>query len=257
MAPPVAGEGTTIRIGITGKTGSGKTTVSALVAMAAAARGLRTLAVDTDVSPNLALSLGLHQAAVDAARAVPRALVSGRGGGAVTTGQLVSSFGMGTPSGVTLLHAMAGSEDVGACTCPAHASARGLLAAALDVEADVAVLDMEAGLEHLERSSGTVAHTDILLVVMEPSRKSSVTAQRMVAQAAAHGIGRIALVGNKATGDDLAAFAEAAATFELALAGVVPFDEGIVDADRAGAGLTLGDAGPLRAGVDGILGSFL
>ena len=225
--------------------------------MACAARGLRTLAVDTDVSPNLALSLDLDQAAVDAARTVPRALVSGRGGGSVTTGQLVSGFGMVTPSGVTLLHAMPSSDDVGGCICPAHASARGLLASALDEEADVAVLDMEAGLDHLERSSGTVAHTDVLLVVMEPSRKSSVTAERMVAQAAAHGIEPVALVGNKAAADDLDAFSEAAAAFGIALAGVVPYDEGVVTADRAGAGLTLGDAGPLRAGVEGILTSFL
>lgn len=223
--------------------------------MACAARGLRTLAVDTDVSPNLALSLGLDQAGIDSARSVPRALVSGRGGGSITPGQVVSGYGMATPSGVTLLHAMTSSDDVGGCTCAAHASARGLLASALD-EADVAVLDMEAGLEHLERPSGTVAHTDLLLVVMEPSRKSAVTAERMVAQAVNHGIGRVALVGNKATDDDLATFSEAAATFGTRLAGLVPHDEGIVEADRAGAVLTLGDGG-LRAGVEGILASFL
>lgn len=230
--------------------------MSALVAMACAARGLRTLAVDTDASPNLALSLDLDQDSVDTARAVPRALVSGRGGGSITAGQVVAGFGMDTPSGVTLLHAMPASDDVGGCICPAHSSARGLLASALD-EADVAVLDMEAGLEHLDRPSGTVAHTDILLVVVEPSRKSSVTAERMVAQALANGIERVALVGNKATGDDLATFSDWAATFGITLAGVVPYDDGIVRADRAGAGLTLGDTGALRTGVDGILASFL
>ena len=254
MAPPHTPGGSAINVGITGKTGSGKTTVSALVAMACAARGLRTLAVDTDVSPNLGLSLDLDT--VDDARAVPRALVSGRGGGSITPSQVVSGFGMPTPSGVTLLHAMPASDDVGGCICPAHSSARGLLASALD-EADVAVLDMEAGLEHLDRPSGTVAHTDILLVVVEPSRKSSVTAERMVAQALANGIGRVALVGNKATVDDLAALSEAAVAFGVTLAGVVPYDDGIVQADRAGAGLTIGDTGPLRTGVDGILAAFL
>jgi len=236
---------------VIGKTGSGKTTVSALVALAGAAKGLRALAVDTDASPNLALSLGLGQAAVDSARSVPRALVAGRGGGSVTTAQLIRGYGLVTPSGVTLLHAMPSSEEAGGCWCPAHSSARSLLASALDDEADLAVLDIEAGLEHLERPSGTVAHTDVLLVVMEPSRKSSVTAARMIAMARAHGIDVIALVGNKAAADgsDAAAFADAARGNGVALAGVMPFCPGIVDADRAGAGLELAD-GPLRVAVE-------
>lgn len=242
---------------MTGKTGSGKTTVSALVALACAARGLRCLAVDTDDSPNLGLSLGLGQDAVDGARTVPRALVAGRGGGSVTTAQLIRGYGLVAPSGVTLLHAMPSSEDVGGCCCPAHASARSLLASALD-DMDVAILDMEAGLDHLERESGTLAHTDLLLMVMEPSRKSSVTAARMIAQARAHGIDRVALVGNKALlqdGDD-ATFADAAGGFGVGLAGVVPFSTGIVEADRAGVGLVPGD-GSLRSAVERIIASFL
>lgn len=224
--------------------------------MACAGKGLRALAVDTDDSPNLGLSLGLDQAAVDGARPVPRALVAGRGGGSITTDQLIGGFGVATPCGVTLLHAMPSSDDAGGCWCPAHASARGLLASALDDQADVAILDLEAGLEHLERSSGTVAHTDVLLVVVEPSRKSSVTAERMVGMARAHGIDRIALVGNKATDGDEVTFANAADGLAVPLAGVVPYDAGIVDADRAGAGLVLGDSG-LLAGVNRVLDSLL
>lgn len=247
-----------IRIGVTGKTGSGKTTVSALVALVGAARGLRTLAVDTDVSPNLALSLGLDQVSIDAARAVPRALVAGRGGGSITTTQLIDGFGMTTPSGVTLLHAMPTSDETGGCWCPAHASARGLLAQALDDEADLAVLDLEAGLDHLERADGTVAHTDVLLVVVEPSRKSSTTAERMIGQARAHGIGRIALVGNKgsAGGGDDADFAVTAALLGVPLAGVVPRSDAVIDADRAGSGLDVDDP-PVRAGIDTVLASIL
>lgn len=250
--------GRAIRVGVTGKTGSGKTTVSALVALSCASRRLRTLAVDTDDCPNLALSLGLGHAAIDGARSVPRALLTGRGGGSVTTAQLVRGFGMRTPSGVTLLHAMPASSEVGACCCPAHASARSLLASALDEEADVAVLDIEAGLEHLERQSGTVAHTDVLLVVVEPSRKSSVTAARMIAMAASHGIDRIAVVGNKAdtARGDAARFATDADDVGVALAGVVPLSPGVVGADRAGAGLDLSD-NTLRASVAEIVNWLL
>lgn len=256
LATPATQEDGAIRVGVTGKTGSGKTTVTALVAIASASRGLRTLAVDTDVSPNLGLSLGLGQAAVDGVREVPRALVAGRGGGAITTDQLVTGFGTTTPSGVTLLHAMRASDDPGGCWCPAHASSRGLLAAALDDEADLALLDLEAGLEHLERSSGTVAHTDLLLIVMEPSRKSSVTAERMFTMATRHGIERVALVGNKGRQLDPITFRDAARGFGIPLAGIVPDDPGIVEADRAGAAISLGD-GPVLAGINEVLDSFL
>lgn len=234
--------------------------MSALVAMAAAARGLRVLAVDTDVVPNLGLSLGLDQAGLDRVRTVPRALVTGRGGGSVTTAQLLAGYGVAVPTGVTLLHAMPRSEDPGGCCCPAHASARSLLASALDEEADVSVLDMEAGLEHLDRPGGTIAHTDVLLVVMEPSRKSYVTAARMIAMARSQGIERIALVGNKGADvsgntDDAASFIDAASEMAVPVAGVVPASPAVADADRAGAGLDLGDAS-LRAGVDGVLDSI-
>jgi len=224
--------------------------------MACAARGLRTLAVDTDASPNLGLSLGLGQAGVDDVRLVPRALVAGRGGGSITTDQLMKGFGTASPSGATLLHAMRSSDDPGGCWCPAHASARGLLAQALDDEADVAVLDLEDGLEHLERPSGTVAHTDLLLVVMEPSRKSSVTAERMITMATRHGIERVALVGNKGRSLDGVTFRDAARGFDVPLAGIVPDDPAIVEADRAGAGLVLGD-GEVLAGVNEVVDSFV
>lgn len=238
---------------VAGKTGSGKTTVSALLALAGAAGGRRTLAVDTDVSPNLGLSLGLGPQAVAGARFVPRALASGRGGGSITTSQLLRGYGLVTPSGVTLLHAMPSSDDPGGCCCPAHSSGRSLLASALHEEADLSVIDLEAGLDHLERTSGTVAHVDLLAVVVEPSRKSEVTAARLVAVARSHGIDRLALVGNKgaADGGDRAGFAAAAERLGVPLAGSLPHRAAIAEADRAGAGLRLD--GELRAAVDGVV----
>lgn len=250
-------EGRTIKVAVAGKTGSGKTTVSALLALSGAAGGRRTLAVDTDVNPNLGLSLGLGHEAVESARAVPRALVSGRGGGSVTTSQVIRGYGLVAPSGVTLLHAMPRSDEPGGCCCPAHASARGLLASVLDDEANLTVIDLEAGLDHLERSSGTVAHVDRLVVVVEPSRKSEVTAARTVALARAHGIEGCVLVANKGdAGDgDVAGFTAVARRLGVPLAGTVPHTPGIADADRAGAGLSLAQGG-LGAAVGGILGSL-
>lgn len=243
-----------MRVGVIGKTGSGKTTISALVAIVGAGRGGRVVAVDTDVNPNLALSLGLDRATIDRVPVVPRALARGRGGGAVTTAQLLGNYGVPTPSGVTLLHALRIGPEPAGWGCPAHASARSLLGSALE-EVDMAVVDMEAGLEHLERPAGTLAHADALLVVVEPSRKSTFIAGRMIARARALGIDNVAVVGNKALpagGDDDAFLAGATRDCGAAMAGVVPFSPDIVASDRAGEGLAL-PAGPVRSAVEAIV----
>ena len=47
---------------------------------------------------------------------------------------------------------------------------RGLLGELLSSQTDVTVVDMEAGLEHLSRSGGTLRYVDELLVVTEALR---------------------------------------------------------------------------------------
>ncbi|MGH3851104.1 MAG: AAA family ATPase [Pseudonocardiaceae bacterium] len=94
-----------MKLGVVGKGGVGKTTTSALLAQAYAARGQRVIAIDTDSNPNLAFSLGLSAAAADEVPLLPRSLVVG-GGAGMTPAELVRQFGAVTPSAVTLLHAM-------------------------------------------------------------------------------------------------------------------------------------------------------
>jgi CO dehydrogenase maturation factor len=131
---------------------------------------------------------------------------------------------------------------------------RSLLGAAIEDEADVTVVDMEAGLEHLSRSGGTLAYSDVLLVVMEPSRKSVVTAARTLVLAEELGIPRICAVGNKAVLPGDAEFYRAAAAEEgLLLAGIVPHDDDIVAADREGSILSPDRAGAARRAVEEVV----
>ncbi len=95
-----------MKIGIVGKGGVGKTTISALIAQTYAQRGKRVLAIDTDSNPNLALSLGLDAVMADEVPLLPRSLVVGAGDGGLTPAQLVKEYGAETPAQVTLLHAM-------------------------------------------------------------------------------------------------------------------------------------------------------
>lgn len=244
-----------MRIGVVGKTGTGKTTVAALLALAYAEQGRRVLAVDTDTNPNLGLSLGLGSIALGTVRAVPRALTTGRGTGGVSSAQLLEGYGIGAPSGVTLLHAMAASETAAGCACPCHSSLHSPLAIALDDAADVAVVDLEEGLDHLSRTAGTLAHLDHLLVVMGPTRKSLLSAQRLVSQARQWGIARVSAVANLAGSDDAELMAASAAECQVDLAGIVPASPSITDADRAGAGLELRADG-LHAALGVIINSL-
>ena len=95
-----------MKLGIVGKGGVGKTTVSALISQTYAERGKRVLAIDTDSNPNLAYSPGLGAEAADEVPLIPRALVVGAGDGAMTPAELLREYGAETPSHVTLLHAM-------------------------------------------------------------------------------------------------------------------------------------------------------
>jgi CO dehydrogenase maturation factor len=95
-----------MKLGIVGKGGVGKTTISALISQEYAARGKRVLAIDTDSNPNLAYSLGLDAQQADDVPLLPRSLVVGGGDGAMTPADLVREYGAVTPASVTLLHAM-------------------------------------------------------------------------------------------------------------------------------------------------------
>ncbi len=224
-----------MKLGVVGKGGTGKTTISTLVCHAYVERGSRVLAIDTDSNPNLAISLGLDQQVAMSAPLVPNALAAGKGGGLLSAAELVAKYGLVTPGGVTLLHAMRAERAGAGCFCFGHANVRSLLASAIEEEAEVTVVDMEAGLEHLSRSGGTLAHADMLLVVMEPTQKSIVTAARTIALAEELGIPRVAGVGNKArVPDDAEFFSMVAADYGVPLAGVVPFDSSVVEADRYG-----------------------
>lgn len=240
-----------MKLGIVGKGGVGKTTVSGLLARGFEATGRRVIAVDTDSNPNLGLSLGLTLGETEAVPVIPRNLVVG--GGTIATDVLLREYARDTPAGVQLLSAMRVDQAGAGCTCGHHAAVRSLLGRTLEDHADVAIVDMEAGLEHLSRSGGTLAHADILVVVMEPSRKSVVTAARTQALADELGIPRTFALGNKARlPADAAFFAEACAEYGVELCGTIPAEAAIADADRTGS--AVGElSGPALAAVNSLI----
>jgi len=245
-----------MKLGVVGKGGVGKTTVSALVSRAYARRGWRVIAIDTDSNPNLGVSLGLTLAATEAVPILPRSLLVGTGGD-VAADELIDRYGTMTPEGVTLLSAIRVTQAGAGCTCSGHATVRSLLGEALADQAEITLVDMEAGLEHLSRSGGTLAYADVLLVVMEPSRKSVITAARTVALAEELGIPRTYGLGNKAQlPGDAEFFADVCAEYGVPLIGVLPYDSGVVAADRAGTGPGSGLGDAAREELDRVISAL-
>ena len=96
------------------------------------------------------------------------------------------------------------------------------------------VVDLEAGLEHLSR--GTARHVDTLLLIAEPYFKSLEAAQRSFVLAKDLGIDRIHMVANKIRSSrDEETVRQFAGRHAVTVAGVVPFDPAVVEADERGA----------------------
>jgi len=115
-----------------------------------------------------------------------------------------------------------------------HATVRSVIEAHSDAPEDVCILDTEASPEHLSR--GTARYAETMLVVVEPYYKSLETGRRMSLLGKDLGLPRVALVANKLRDErDRAAVEEFARANGLEVAGHVPFDDRLPDAERAGA----------------------
>ncbi|MCG3207703.1 MAG: Light-independent protochlorophyllide reductase iron-sulfur ATP-binding protein [Anaerolineae bacterium] len=232
-----------MKIAITGKGGVGKTTIAGTLARLLGRQQQRVLALDGDSNPNLAHTLGIPRANIAALPAVPMGLTEWREDAAghayvhlrQPVAQFIANFGISAPDGVQLILTGEVEKASAGCRCEAHAVARGITGHLVS-EADVAVLDMEAGLEHLGR--GTAEHVDVLLIVTEPYFRSLEAASRIRELAAQLELPHILAVANRVrTKQDEAAIRQYCGNHGLELAAVIPFDEAAVHAEMNGQAL--------------------
>ena len=223
-----------MKIGVVGKGGVGKTTLSALLARSLADRGRRVLAVDTDSNPNLGLSLGLDPSATEALPTVPRSIVVGSRGD-LTVAELMADYAAVTPVGRVSDVGAAGDRGRGGMHLrrPCH-RAQPAGRGPRHTRPTTPSSTWKAGIEHLSRSGGTLAHADVLVLVMEPSLKAVITARRTIALAQELGIGGWIGVGNKVSDDQQELLARLCADNDVPLDVMIPASRDIVEADRMG-----------------------
>jgi len=232
-----------MKVAVSGKGGVGKTLIAGGLARGFAERKYKTIAIDADSSPNLALTLGLT--AEEARKIKPisenKELVDAK----TSTGysgvynlnfkvdDIVREYSVATPLGVNLI-VMGTVRSMGAgCMCAPTAVIRALLRY-LVVETDEAVvLDLEAGVEHIGR--GTARQVDVLLIVADSNLKSLEIAKHIHDLASQAGMKQLYLVGNRVMNDEQK---EAIKTYAdkngLTLLEFVPFDTKVTESDMLG-----------------------
>jgi CO dehydrogenase maturation factor len=232
-----------LKIAVSGKGGVGKTLVAGALAYFLAEKGLKVLAIDVDSSPNLALTLGIlpDQAQKITPISENQELIKSKTSTeypgvyrlSFTVDDIVKDFAVKSPFKVNLL-VMGTVRSAGTgCTCTANALVRSLLRHLIVERDEVVVMDMEAGVEHMGR--GTARHVDTMLIVTDSSMKSLETAKKIHALATETGIQEIFLIGNKvAEKEEAEDIEQFASKNNMVLFAVIPYDERISKADRAG-----------------------
>lgn len=95
------------------------------------------------------------------------------------------------------------------------------------------VVDMEAGLEHMSR--GTGRHLTKFVATIEPYFRSMEVANRVIGLARELGIEDVVAVSTKVRDEgDRKAIAEYCAAHSIQLAGEIPFDASLLEAERSG-----------------------
>lgn len=227
-----------MKIAVSGKGGSGKTTVSGTLARSLADDGYDVLAIDDDDDPNLKFALGVPLD--EAVPALPGGLLerveTAEGETELeltkSSEEIVDDHAVEAPGGVGLLKV--GEVEAGSgCFCGSHATASRVLSAVVPDREEVTVIDMVAGLEHLAIS--TAKDVDVMLVVVEPYYKSLETGRQTKDLALELDIPEVKVIANKVRDDrDLEAIEEFCEEQDLDVAAVIPDDEAVREADQEG-----------------------
>ena len=232
-----------MKVAVSGKGGVGKTLIAGGLAKGFVQRGMKTIAIDADSSPNLALTLGLNAEAArkilpltENKELVDKKTSTGYSGVYnlnFTVDDIINDYSVQTPLGANLI-VMGTVKAMGSgCMCAPNAIVRAMLRHLMVERDEAVVLDLEAGVEHIGR--GTARAVDVLLIVADSNLKSLEIAKHIHDMSAAAEMKHVYLVGNRVMNqsqeDAIRSFAEKNGLEILAF---VPFDQKVIEADMLG-----------------------
>lgn len=243
-----------MKISICGKGGSGKSVVTALLAVGLKARGYRVLVVDSDESNSgLCRLLGFNRPPIPLMEMVggkrglkERMAVQTSVRGAESRGEILNREGIGLNE-IPLQYKMQSDhlllvsigkilQSLEGCACPMGVLSREFLKKLHLGINEAALIDMEAGVEHFGR--GIETSIDGVLVVVEPSLESLELAARVRTLADEAGVKKTWTVLNKITSEDLAlTLKEELGKRGIKAIGQVPYDPKIFKACLEGSEL--------------------
>lgn len=174
-----------MKISVCGKGGSGKSTLVTLLANQAQSRGMKVLVIDSDESnTSLHMMLGFTHP--------PSPLMELLGGKSglkqrMKEPSILSETQIKTDSiprehiveknGLALVSIGKILQSLEGCACPMGLLSREFLSKLTLEENEIAIVDMEAGVEHFGR--GIDANIDVVLLVVDPSFESIMLAERI------------------------------------------------------------------------------
>lgn len=194
-----------MKIAITGKGGSGKTTLAAGLSLLYSQKGKRVFAVDCDPDMNLGFALGFPHPEKITPISEMKDLISER-----------TEADLDKPAGYFKLNPQV--DDIpqkfcprsnnihlivmgkvnkagGGCLCPENVFIKRLVSHLVSSREEIVILDMVAGTEHLGR--GTAESVEAFLIVTEPTLLGISTGLHIKSLAADLGIKKVFFIGNK------------------------------------------------------------